>query len=313
MGTYAEALRKNLKREEAPAVEDVFESFASYINKLSHVSEERQESARVEDPLDIFTPWRHNLSVGRPRMEDVDILASTLCIPSLAAFTCGQPTIPVVKKMVEPAKKGPAARASKMSKSKGVEAKAVDIKKQQKEVANPTTVPEAKFSPKAVKKAATQEVVEQKVIQKPESPKVAKRNPKKEGLEVKPTFIDPLTVVPETKQTPKAAKKAAPKELPKEPVKLATEIKQTGAVQMKASAPKVPAPVVQTRKAVVAKKKQLQLDYTQESFFDDWIHNLAVQEEVKKPSTFPLTPRPSPKRQGRGSWSWTTPANPSSW
>jgi len=110
---------------------------------------------------------------------------------------------------------------------------------------------------------------------------------------MKPTFIDSLTVVPETKQTPKAAKKAAPKELPEEPVKLAAEIKQTGAVQMKASAPK--APVVQTRKAVVAKKKPLQLDYTQESFFDDWIHNLAVQEEVKKPTSFPLTPRPSPK------------------
>merc|ERR1711962_143101 len=108
------------------------------------------------------------------------------------------------------------------------------------------------------------------------------------------TFIDPLTVVPEIKQTPKAAKKAAPKELPEEPIKLAAEIKQAGAVQMKASVPKVPAPVVQTRKAVVAKKKPLQLDYTQESFFDDWIHNLAVQEEeVKKPTTFPLTPRPS--------------------
>merc|ERR1711962_1298682 len=109
------------------------------------------------------------------------------------------------------------------------------------------------------------------------------------------TFIDPLTIVPETKQTPKAAKKAALKELPEEPVKLAAEIKQTDAVQMKASVPIVPDPVVQTRKAVVAKKKPLQLDYTQESFFDDWIHNLAVQEEVKKPTSFPLTPRPSPK------------------
>ena len=33
----------------------------------------------------------------------------------------------------------------------------------------------------------------------------------------------------------------------------------------------------------------------QESFFDDWIHNLTVQEAVEKPITFPRTPRPSPK------------------
>ena len=87
-------MRKNLKRTEAPAVEDVFESFAQYVESLSSPAEATTPTIRKEDDIVyIFQFWRHNLCVPKPRMEDIDILASTTCIPSLGNFSCGQPTV----------------------------------------------------------------------------------------------------------------------------------------------------------------------------------------------------------------------------
>jgi len=89
--TYAEAVLKNLKQTEQPAVEEVFETFASLIDNISAMVEESQNAPPASsDMLDYFHPFRHNFHVPDERLDDLDILSST---KFMSTFDCAQPTI----------------------------------------------------------------------------------------------------------------------------------------------------------------------------------------------------------------------------
>ena len=126
-------MRKNLKKTEAPAVEDVFESFAQYVESLSLPAEATTPATRKEDDMVyIFQFWRHNLCVPKPRMEDIDILASTTCIPSLGNFSCGQPTVLSTPKPSRKSNQKPVTtkKAAQLVKSfKAPKPAAMDLKK----------------------------------------------------------------------------------------------------------------------------------------------------------------------------------------
>ena len=96
--TYSEAVQKNLKRTEQPAAEEIFEYFTRYLEELNLVLES-PGSVKVEDMADIFHPFRHNFHVPEDRLEDIEILVSTTCIPSLDMFQCGTTTIKTLPKV----------------------------------------------------------------------------------------------------------------------------------------------------------------------------------------------------------------------
>lgn len=96
--TYAEALKTNLKRTEQQNVEDIFQSFTYYLKRLA------KKDYTPNDWADIFFNFRHNFHVPASRPEDIDILATTTCIPGLNScqpgvnamngnLDCGKPTI----------------------------------------------------------------------------------------------------------------------------------------------------------------------------------------------------------------------------
>lgn len=89
-------MKKNLKRTEAPTVEDVFECFSNYVEELTQLVEEPRDPKTI-DVLDLFHPFRHNFHVPEPRLADIDILNTTNCIPSLDSFDCGRPTFKAIQ------------------------------------------------------------------------------------------------------------------------------------------------------------------------------------------------------------------------
>ena len=117
--TYAQAVQKNLKRTEQPAVEEVFECFASYVTELCDLLDQ-PPTPKVEDMADIFHPFRHNFHIPEERLEDAEILSSTVCIPSLDSFNTGVPT---VKTAVKPAMKRPASYKASSAKRAGLPSK----------------------------------------------------------------------------------------------------------------------------------------------------------------------------------------------
>jgi len=94
--TYAQAVQKNLRKTEQPVVEDVFESFA-YLFDQESTADDKPEPIPETIP-DI----RHMFHVPKQSVEDLEILDSTNCLPSLDTFKCGEPTVKTI-----PKKKGP--------------------------------------------------------------------------------------------------------------------------------------------------------------------------------------------------------------
>ena len=119
--TYSEAVQKNLKRTEQPAAEEIFEYFTRYLEELNLVLE-TPGSVKVEDMADIFHPFRHNFHVPEDRLEDIDILVSTTCIPSLDMFQCGTTTIKTFPKV--------SAESPKKTSSKNASFIAAEAKRQ---------------------------------------------------------------------------------------------------------------------------------------------------------------------------------------
>merc|ERR1712168_673928 len=103
--TYSQMLKKNLKvTQELPSIEEIFESWIVMIQDL-----EEQSNAVAKVPLktqledvEFFRVWRHNFKVKDTRLEDVEILNTTTCIPSLANFECGRPTLVVMERKLQP-------------------------------------------------------------------------------------------------------------------------------------------------------------------------------------------------------------------
>merc|ERR1719336_102842 len=92
--TYAEMLRRGLKKPtEQEMMEDIFHNFTNFLDELTEIREQPAPRKRsIVDELDFFKVWKYNLHVPAPRMEDVDIMASTH--PSiLPGLDCGQPTV----------------------------------------------------------------------------------------------------------------------------------------------------------------------------------------------------------------------------
>merc|ERR1719494_1335448 len=92
--TYAEMLRRGLKKPTGQEMmEDIFHNFTNFLDELTEIREQPAIRRRsIVDELDFFKVWKHNLHVPTPRMEDVDIMASTH--PSiLPGLDCGQPTV----------------------------------------------------------------------------------------------------------------------------------------------------------------------------------------------------------------------------
>ena len=115
--TYAEMLRRGLKKPtEQEMMEDIFHNFTNFLDELTEIREQPAIRRRsIVDELDFFKVWKHNLHVPTPRMEDVDIMASTH--PSiLPGLDCGQPTVKmavVQKKQEVLATKMPTATSTK--------------------------------------------------------------------------------------------------------------------------------------------------------------------------------------------------------
>merc|ERR1719410_2930462 len=73
-------------------MEDIFHNFTNFLDELTEIREPAPRRRSIVDELDFFKVWKHNLHVPTPRMEDVDIMASTH--PSLLpGLDCGQPTV----------------------------------------------------------------------------------------------------------------------------------------------------------------------------------------------------------------------------
>jgi len=96
--TYAEALKQNLKIVEHPAVEDIFPSFIYLVNRLAKT--EAQQSS--EDICDIFYHFRHNFHIPTTMAEDLDIMDTTSCLPGFKPMNptldCAEPTIKTIPK-----------------------------------------------------------------------------------------------------------------------------------------------------------------------------------------------------------------------
>merc|ERR1719400_2652326 len=74
-------------------MEDVFQNWTNFLDELTGIRDPQRKSSRTcVDELDFFKVWKHNLHVPAPRMEDVDILASTHS-SILPGLDCGQPTV----------------------------------------------------------------------------------------------------------------------------------------------------------------------------------------------------------------------------
>jgi len=94
--TYSQMLKKNLKLPiEQPPVEDIFESYIELFDTVDCTVV--KPSRKLMEDVDFFKVWKHNLHVEADRKEDIDILDTTTCIPSLSAFNCGQPTIKTIQ------------------------------------------------------------------------------------------------------------------------------------------------------------------------------------------------------------------------
>merc|ERR1719369_1049111 len=101
--TYSQMLKRNLKANlDQPSVEEIFESWTALTKQIEEcniISTKITLQKQLED-VDYFKVWKHNFHVESYRPEDVDILYTTTCIPSLANFECGQPTIPTDLRML---------------------------------------------------------------------------------------------------------------------------------------------------------------------------------------------------------------------
>merc|ERR1719481_30338 len=76
--TYSEMLKKNLKLKPEPeAAEDIFESCSALFDEIGNDREN----------------FNHTKI-----LEDIDIINTTTCIPSLAMFQCGKPSIIAIEK-----------------------------------------------------------------------------------------------------------------------------------------------------------------------------------------------------------------------
>eukprot|EP00092_Neocalanus_flemingeri_P029660 GFUD01032206.1.p1 GENE.GFUD01032206.1~~GFUD01032206.1.p1 ORF type:complete len:820 (-),score=265.72 GFUD01032206.1:93-2552(-) len=116
--SYSQMVRKNLKIPTVqPSVEEIFGSWMKCINKMNKVP---KESNATED-VEIFKSWNFIFSndVGK---------SDVTCPPSIAAFECGQPTVPKINTKVQrnaespkfPKKENKPA-ASKSSKKQSIE------------------------------------------------------------------------------------------------------------------------------------------------------------------------------------------------
>merc|ERR1712025_1446239 len=91
-------LKKNLKiKPEQEEVEDIFESCSDIFDEIENDRENFNPNKILED-VDFFKAWKHNFHIEQPRSEDVDIIHTTTCIPSLAMFQCGKPSIISIEK-----------------------------------------------------------------------------------------------------------------------------------------------------------------------------------------------------------------------
>merc|ERR1719357_407151 len=115
--TYAEMLRRGLKKKqetEQEMMEDIFHNFTNFLDELTEIREPAPRRRSIVDEFDFFKVWKHNLHVPAPRMEDVDIMASIH--PSLLpGLDCGQPTVKmaVQKKQEVTATKMPTVTSTK--------------------------------------------------------------------------------------------------------------------------------------------------------------------------------------------------------
>jgi len=209
--SYAQAVMKNLKKTEAPSVEDVFECFANYVDELNHLLEEPSAPSKELDMVDIFHPFRHNFHVPEDRLSDIDILntTSSVVIPSLNSFDCGKPTfkaavpqksphvkanpIETKKALKEPSK---AFKAKKVAAMKKVDKKDPSAFAWQSLLTAKKEVPKKKPTPRPKIDYTTESFFED-WIQNLEEPKVVIPSPK---LPQKQTQRSPQS-------SPKAAKK----------------------------------------------------------------------------------------------------------
>jgi len=195
-------------------------------------------------------------------------------IPSLAAFNCGQPTIPVVSRAKPTSKSLKQQKPDKMNEKRAANKDPTNVLLEKKLPVQPA---EIKSSPKAAKKPVMKNVKIAEAVPEvnPPTPKMTKKIAGKTVVAKKSEPAAILPIVPEVKESPKIKAKN-PKEEPK--VEKIDALVSNAKVKTPVATPKPPP------------KKKLALDYTCEGFYNDWIHNLEAPE-VK-----PAAPVPEPKQ-----------------
>jgi len=297
---------------EQPCVEDIFEGFTFYLKHLA------KEKPTHEDMADIFFNFRHNFHVPASRLEDIEILATTTCIPELRGcqpglnpmnntLDCGEPTVrtlpilPRGKILLPPMKLG----GRKLMKPSRTFTKEILLKKEKTlalKSVKKQVVPKREYVQEEIFSDWLQnlEVPEQKYKALP--PSVFKH-----GCVQEQVFQDKLHTLQEE---PKAQRALKTRESP---------------------------PKMQRAKKSVS--QPLKLDYTSEQYLADWSTNLmeaevVIQEVVKKeavkkeavkqeavkkenvtkmvaelPPTPPKTPSPTPKVNRKESKRQQDPSN----
>merc|ERR1712112_406089 len=96
--TYSDMLKKNLKiKPDQEEAEDILESCSALFDEIGNDRENLNPTKILED-VDFFKAWKHNFHIEQPRSEDIDIINTTTCVPSLAMFQCGKPSIISIEK-----------------------------------------------------------------------------------------------------------------------------------------------------------------------------------------------------------------------
>merc|ERR1711892_828594 len=96
--TYSEILKKHLKiKPEQEDMADVMENWNHLLDENNECTHVHKKTKDMED-IDFFKVWKHNFHNEQSRTDEMDIINTTTCIPSLASFECGQPSILTVEK-----------------------------------------------------------------------------------------------------------------------------------------------------------------------------------------------------------------------